>query len=573
MTQFRFLGLFLIFLLMVPQLQAADVKAYVDRNQVAIDESFLAVFEYGGDKNSSPDFSAIQADFEIVNQQQSSSFSFANGKTDHKVVWTLTLVAKELGAVIIPAIDFGGAMSTPITVTVSKPNIAKGVSGEPLYIEVETDKQEVYVQEQLIYTIRLYRSVELQSADLSEPELVGIDTQMQRLGEDQTFRETIAGKNYVVHERRYAIFPQAQGNSYFEPIVFSARVGRRSGFFIDPFNNQQGGVKRVRSAELALLVKTIPAQVRDKPWVPASSITLEETWSTSFPEFKVGEPVTRNIRISAEGLVAEQLPELLMPELSGLKQYPDQAEMGSSASTNGVVSFREQKLALIPSKPGKLVLPGLNLQWWDTAADQLKTASLPSRVVTVVSEVPALKTPLDESSSQPAAVEANRVATADVAQQPDDHIFRWQLVSLFFASAWVITLVLSWSKRRNQKPSQTTSSDVDLTKRQLEKQLKWAVDENDAKASHLLLLKLAQHYWPNKSVTSLGEIVKHCGDRQQSKEFAKQVIDLEKFLYAKTTSFWQGQDLWSALLAAKLGGGTPNEKGNFSLEPLHLSAN
>ncbi|MCB1804090.1 MAG: BatD family protein, partial [Candidatus Competibacteraceae bacterium] len=89
-------------------------------------------------------------------------------------------------------------------------------------------------------------------------------------------------------------------------------------------------------------------------WLPSWQLTLQEQWSSNPPVFRVGEPVTRTLLIEATGLEAGQLPELRMPQLSGVNLYYDQAETSTRYEGAWLVGKREQKIAIVPTRAGEI---------------------------------------------------------------------------------------------------------------------------------------------------------------------------------------------------------------------------
>ena len=65
----------------------------------------------------------------------------------------------------------------------------------------------------------------------------------------------------------------------------------------------------------------------------------------------------RGLSIVADGLTAAQLPELSLPDISGIKQYPDQPALENHRAGDGIRGRRSQKVALIPGAEGVYRLP------------------------------------------------------------------------------------------------------------------------------------------------------------------------------------------------------------------------
>ena len=88
----------LLLLILAPQSTlAADINVSVDRNPVSLDESFQIIFTATESPDDDPDFSPLEQDFSILNQSNSSSSSWINGKSSKTIQWTLNVMAKQAG--------------------------------------------------------------------------------------------------------------------------------------------------------------------------------------------------------------------------------------------------------------------------------------------------------------------------------------------------------------------------------------------------------------------------------------------------------------------------------------------
>ncbi|PAV74156.1 hypothetical protein WR25_23066 [Diploscapter pachys] len=159
------------------------------------------------------------------------------------------------------------------------------------------------------------------------------------LGESRTYEKEINGVRHGVIETRYAIYPQQSGDLDVPPLRFTATAADNG--------EQPAGTPRVgrqvqvSSLPLRLTVKPIPAGYpADRPWLPARSLTLEEHWNpdpNSQPT-QIGDSLTRNISVRAEGLSSTQLPPLPATEAAGLRRYPDQPLLRNEIGERGMVA-------------------------------------------------------------------------------------------------------------------------------------------------------------------------------------------------------------------------------------------
>ena len=134
------------------------------------------------------------------------------------------------------------------------------------------------MQSQVLYTLKLYRRVQITQASLNEPEIK--DAVVEKLGEDSTYSTQVNGMNYWVTERKYAIFPQQSGVFTIAPLTLTAEVvaaqrPRFNGFF----NRQITETRRISSKAITLNVQPIPQEYQDPVWLSAESLELSESWS------------------------------------------------------------------------------------------------------------------------------------------------------------------------------------------------------------------------------------------------------------------------------------------------------
>ena len=69
----------------------------------------------------------------------------------------------------------------------------------------------------------------------------------------------------------------------------------------------------------------------DAAWLPARDVQLSEEWSQETDRLEAGEPVTRNVTLSALGQIETQLPAVDAPQVDGLNVYSDQPELRREA--------------------------------------------------------------------------------------------------------------------------------------------------------------------------------------------------------------------------------------------------
>jgi len=537
--------IFLLLLLNFANVFAAQINVSFDRNPVSLDESFQIIFTADDTPDSDPDFSPLEQDFEILGQSQSSNSSWINGKSSKTIQWTLNVMAKHTGSLDVPAVRFGNDASQPAAIMVTQAAANKAVdTNNDLFLDVEASPQSPYVQSQVLYTVRLYRRVEIAQAGLNEPELG--DAVIEKLGDDSNYNTQIDGVNYLVTERKYAIFPQKSGSITIKPLVLTAEVVSSSrpnfnGFF----SSQLTKTRKILSKPMTLEVKSAPASFTGKHWISAEQLVLKEEWSGDNQQMKVGEPLTRTLTLLAKGTTVGQLPEINSKKIDGqLKTYPDQPVLREQKKPEGLIAFREEKIAIIPSKAGFYKLPAIEIPWFNTQTQKVEIAKIPETSITALEATGSLPEPAVPAApaTEPQPQKAEQAAPIINPPQQQN---TWLWISIFLASGWLATLAYFLVRRPAKRPV-AEKSEREIRLEDSIKSLKKACADNNAAAAKDALLAWARQKFTNKNVASLGAIAELSDARLRD-----EILNLNQVLYGKTPEQWQGKKLFQAFVENK----------------------
>lgn len=553
---------------------AADILVSVDRDPVSIDDSFQLTFHANGELDNAPDFSPLEKDFEILAQQKSTNVSINNGDYRRTSTWTLNVMAKKSGELIIPAISFGNDSSQASSLNVKAPVINPQKSyatPATLMLETEVTPENPYVQSQIILTVRVLHRINIAQARLNEPEIENVV--IEKLGEGVSYNTNRDGYQYGVLERKYAVFPQKSGILMIEPFELNAQVitSRQSNSMFDSFfSRNPTTTKRVRSKPLALKVKAIPKEFSGKIWLPAKRFSLTESWPRQPPKSVAGEPITRTLRIEAEGLSASQLPELsdyfsgiTTNNDSDLKQYPDQPTLKDQKTAAGITSVREEKTALILSKAGTFTLPEITIPWWNTETDHMEFAKIDKQAVT------ASPSSLPNQPQSQATPDVNtpgsttQSAGSEIKARTQEQ-WLWKIFSLVLALGWITTVVTWWLQNRKSQQLVSQESTRTINERKSIKELRKACRHNDAQSAKTALLDWAKAIWPEQPPAGLGAIGIRSGGSLND-----EIKWLNQYLYGKQTGDWSGQALWNAFSEYRKELGINRSADVFELEPLY----
>lgn len=561
----------LLLLLATPALaQQNKLAAQVDRTRIDNGETLTLMLSYNGQVRDDPNFASLNKEFEVLSNQRQSQFSMGSGAMSSITTWKLTLLPMRSGELLIPSFRVKDAVSDAIAVTVTQ-NSSTSAQGKQIYTEVLLDKNSVYVQEQLVLTLRLYTTVSLQDFQSTELDVAG--ARLVKIASNQ-FQKSVNGINYTIAETKFALFSENSGELVIPPVRFSGTVPDAR----DPFGGSlfsRGGKPVVLHTEQKTVqVKPRPDSARGKAWLPSTGISLTEKWSNTSAQLVMGEPVTRTITIAAQGLTGAQLPPLAAADTEGLRTYPDQARIDDTVSADSVVGQRVESVALVPTRPGALTIAPTRLQWWDTDTDTWRETVLEGKTFTVV------------ASGKPAGTDNNTVVPSHVlnngltipAAPPQlssaggertDTLLTMSLIisNGFFILCSALFAVLWWRRRKqteipvDEHPSTTPSTDKDLFKT-----IRVSAGRGDLISLRSAIIQWARYHWGQNDLITLDQIATLANNQELTQYFR----ELDAHLYGSAAQSTLSLDnLVTCLDTLRRNRAEQTAAQPFALQPLY----
>lgn len=518
----------------------ADLVATVDRTIIS-DADLLSLTVRASNETADvePDFSVLERDFEIVSlqNQRNNSFTIVQGQTTSisYVDYIIRLAPKRMGDLSIPPIQAGNEVTRAIPIRVQKLNAEQRQRmNQYVFFETTVDTNEVYVQGQIIYSVKLFYT-EAIGGDFPQPPALQ-DAVVETLENEKRYESIVSGKRYFVLEKRYAIFPQRSGELVIPRERFNGSRGR-GGIFA-----RKQPVSAVSEAH-TVNVRTIPESFSGENWIPAKVLAAKESWTEETPVFRVGEPVNRSITLSAIGLSSTALPAMDEITVENAKVYADPPATENRISEEGISALQVTTIGIVPTAEGELYLPEIRIPWWNTQTNREEVAIVPAATFTVlpsttaVADVPTVTVPVTELTKP-------RVVTEVV--QP-----YWQWAAIVLGLLWLFS-TWQWLTLRRQirilesaTASRYEMASFDDPDEQREyKSLKTACNRNRAADAHRQLFLWAKARYPE--LTSVSQL----GARQEALAVEIESLELHLFSGSEDTT-WRGAALIAAVDARR----------------------
>jgi hypothetical protein len=521
------------------------VSASVDKNLTMANESLILTITADDDVNRNAlDTSALLTDFIVGRTSVSSQTSMINFDTTRTTTWNTVLIPRNSGELVIPAFDINGFKTQVITINSLAANESATSNQQDLFITTQASATDLYVQQQITLTVKLHFAAELKRGSLSEPSLVSAN--ILQIGKDKESESIIKGRRYRVIERVYAISPQKSGDMILKAPIFSGEIiiasARRSNFLSFADTKPVSVV----GDDIALTVKAIPAQVNGL-WLPSELFALQQEFQPAPRQFKVGEPITRTITLTAVGLSEEQLPEITMQVPQGLKVYPDQAKLHTGLNNERLVSQKVVNFAIVASKAGEYQLPKISIPWWNTVTNKAEIATIAGQKIIVLPNADIAPS----TTQQPPRMNFEKPSTTRVVESviiQQNTFLQW-----LFLALWLLTL-LTWyiTAKRPFKPKQA-NSDTNTKVNNAHLAILAACKKNNGESALVCLLPWARSQLQqqsldnnqNQGLTTLDSLHDYFNDPALSNA----IIELQQSYYGKNPSTWSGNKLNLAIKA------------------------
>ncbi len=231
-------------------------------------------------------------------------------------------------------------------------------------IEARAEPSNPFLQQQVRYTLRLYRDSHLQQGHFVEPAIAGaillpLASPPPRQVEEQ-------GHRYELLEQRYLLFPQQSGTLHLPAPVFSSRT-----LFI-------------QGQPLTLEVKPPPAGTAVENWLVTPELRITEQWQTPTAPWRTGDHLQRTITLQAEALTGAQLPRIQPPVVDGMQIQHLGSDIEDAVQAGRLTGRRHEQFLYVPQRAGRFSISPLDIPWFNSTTQQQAWSRLPGRQLSVI---------------------------------------------------------------------------------------------------------------------------------------------------------------------------------------------
>jgi len=343
-------------------------------------------------------------DFEVLmgpSRSTQSSTQIVNGNvtSTSTITFTYILMAEKEGTYKIPGAtivaDGNNYTSNSVEIKVLPPDQSTGnssgnsarssrnqansgkITDKELFIMATASKTNVYEQEAILLTYKVYTQVNLTGLNGDIPDLKGFHTQEVELPNQKTFTlEHYNGRNYnTTIWRQLVLFPQQTGKIEIPSVTFVGTVSQMVAS-ADPFDaffnggNYVNINKNLVTPKLTINVKELPAGKPANFSGGVGEFTLSSSISTQ--ELKTNDAVTIKLVISGTGnMKLINTPEVGFPQ--DFEIYDPKVDNKFNLTRNGLAGSKVIEYLAIPRHAGTYTIPPIEFSYFDLKSQSYKT--------------------------------------------------------------------------------------------------------------------------------------------------------------------------------------------------------
>ena len=350
--------------------KAQEITLTLDRSELARGETLtLTIRVYDQRQGMQLDLTPLTENFDVLGTRTSSQVRSINGNTDIWTDYIITLFPLTEGSLRIPSLTISGQLTDELEVTVTNQGARSNQETDELFLEIEVNKDSLYVQEQLLFSIRLFYTINgIRNPVFTEIDIP--DTVTQLIGSPNQYEKIIDGQRYGVYEKRYVIFPQKSGSLDIPDILFRGEVTDGSSSFVFRNLNTRRITAFIEGRTIDVVERPPSAEILPT-WLPVTDLVMEESFSRPLSDLKVGDTFVRTIKMTANGVDGAVLPPFSPSNIQGFNTYLDPAKIERRFVNGSIVGERIESSTLVVLEDGNLSIPAIKIDWWNVDSDRL----------------------------------------------------------------------------------------------------------------------------------------------------------------------------------------------------------
>lgn len=403
----KLIFLFIILIIAGAKVSADDKASFVANAPEAVASGDQFKLTYTVNTQNIRDFRAPSIkDFDVLmGPNRSFSQTIINGVSNSSVTYTYILMADKQGTFTVPGatavINGKASTSNSVKIKVLPPDQASGnsnngsrqnsagrpsqassgnsISSNDLFVTANVSKTNVYEQEALLLTYKIYTLVNIAGLDDAKmPDFKGFHSQEVDLPQKkQASLEHYNGRNYqTIVYRQFVLFPQQSGKLEIDPAKFVIVVAKAV-TSDDPFDAFFNGGSNYVEIKKAVVTPKVTVNVMQLPSGKPANFSggvgeFSISSSINTKELKTNDALTVKLIISGVGnLKLINNPEVAFPK--DFETYDPKVDNKFSLTKEGLSGSKVIEYLAVPRSAGTYKIPSVDFSYFDLKTKSYKT--------------------------------------------------------------------------------------------------------------------------------------------------------------------------------------------------------
>lgn len=328
---------FFIFLFSVTDIYSSDLKVFVDKREVEINETLFLTVEV--DKNMEDIYLPKISDFVVILKDV-----YNRGNTK---VYKYEFIPKAVGFFSIPSISVDNKSSSPINIKVFKKDGKKNSlqADSESSVKAFTDTGVVYVNQLVYYTLSFKTKRDL--ASNPSYTLPTFQDFWKNKSDVKSRYMLINGENYFTFEVYTSLYPMRDGLLVIDPSKVS----------VEYLNSNTIKIFETK----ALKLKVLPLPNLNKPESFSGAVgRYEISAAVNKTVLKVNEAFNLSITIKGNGNInSVSEPDIKLPD--ELKKYATKINIDK----NDIINSKQFQCVIIPMAEGNYIIPKISFSYFN----------------------------------------------------------------------------------------------------------------------------------------------------------------------------------------------------------------
>ena len=251
------------------------------------------------------------------------------------------------------------------------------ISNKDLFVRVLTNKRNVYQDEHIVATIKIYSKLNIAGFEnVKFPPFNGFWTQeIETPNQISLQRENVNGVIYnsgII--KKTLLFPQRSGEIVIDPFelecVVRQRMTRSRSIFDDFFGTFNNVKKYVKSEPVKIIVKPLPSAKPSSFNGAVGSYSMKASVDKQIA--KTNDAITLKVNISGNGNI-KLIDPLKIDFPPDFETYDPKISHNVKNSENGSVGNKTFEYLMIPRHSGNYRIPPIEFSYFDTKLKKYKT--------------------------------------------------------------------------------------------------------------------------------------------------------------------------------------------------------